>query len=157
MFYALGHSFCALCQERCIVFTFKWLFAILFVQWHSNARDVAQCICGTFALGSRGPAWLAWCRSHFLDSAKEKNAYYWCIKLTFKLQRTTNKYAAKRRIYKRPDQQKYTLSRHTEFCKADRTTWKLTLQDINTTLKEPKQSGVIAVDSRHCRVDVLQS
>ena len=30
------------------------------------------------------------------------------------------------------------LSRHTEFCKADRTTWKLTLQDINTTPKEPK-------------------
>ena len=33
-------------------------------------------------------------------------------KLTFKLQRTANEYAAKRRIYKRPDQQKYTLSRH---------------------------------------------
>ena len=27
---------------------------------------------------------------------------------------------------------------HTEFCKADRTTWKLTLQVINTTPKEPK-------------------
>ena len=52
-----------------------------------------------------------------------------------------------RRIQKRPDQQKYTLSRNTEFCKADRTTWKLTLQDINTTQKEPKQSGVVAVDS----------
>ena len=43
-------------------------------------------------------------------------------KLTFKLQRTVNEYAAKRRIYKRPEQQKYTVSRHTEFCKADRTT-----------------------------------
>ena len=43
-------------------------------------------------------------------------------KLTFKLQRTVNEYAAKRRIYKRPGQQKYTVSRHTEFCKADRTT-----------------------------------
>jgi len=30
------------------------------------------------------------------------------------------------------------MSRHTEFCKADCTTWKLTLQDINTTPKEPK-------------------
>ena len=59
--------------------------------------------------------------------------------LTFKPQMTANEYAAKRRIYKRPDQQKYTLSRHTEFCKADRTTWKLTLQDINTTPKEPKK------------------
>ena len=58
--------------------------------------------------------------------------------LTFKLQRTANEYAAKPWIYKRPDQQNHTLSRHTEFCKADRTTWKLTLQDINTTLKEPK-------------------
>ena len=28
------------------------------------------------------------------------------------------------------------LTRHTEFCKADRTTWKLTSQDINTTPKE---------------------
>ena len=28
--------------------------------------------------------------------------------------------------------------RHTEFCKADRTTWKLTLQGINTTPKEPR-------------------
>ena len=44
--------------------------------------------------------------------------------LTFKPQMTANQYAAKRRIYKRPDQQKYTLSRHTEFSKADRTTWK---------------------------------
>ena len=30
------------------------------------------------------------------------------------------------------------MDRHTEFCKADRTTWKLTLQDINTTPKELK-------------------
>ena len=44
--------------------------------------------------------------------------------LTFKPQMTANQYAAKRRIYKRPDQQKYTLSRNTEFSKADRTTWK---------------------------------
>ena len=58
--------------------------------------------------------------------------------LTFKLQRTANEYAAKPWIYKRPDQQNHTLSRHTEFCKADRTTWKLTLQDINTTPKGPK-------------------
>ena len=36
-------------------------------------------------------------------------------KLTFKLQRTTDEYAAKCRVYKRHDQQKYTLSRHTEF------------------------------------------
>ena len=43
-------------------------------------------------------------------------------KLTFKVQRTANEYAPKRGIYKRPDQQKYTLSRHTEFCKADRAT-----------------------------------
>ena len=50
-------------------------------------------------------------------------------KLTSKPQRTANQYAAKRRIYKRPDQKKYTLSRHTEFCKADRTTWKLTFRD----------------------------
>ena len=43
-------------------------------------------------------------------------------KLRFKLQRTANDYAVKRRIYKRPDQEKYTLSRHTDFYKADRTT-----------------------------------
>ena len=43
-------------------------------------------------------------------------------KLTFKLQRTANEYAAKSKIYKRPDQQIYTLSRHSEFCKADRAT-----------------------------------
>lgn len=29
-------------------------------------------------------------------------------------------------------------SRHLEFCKAGRATWKLTLQDISTTPKEPK-------------------
>ena len=50
-------------------------------------------------------------------------------KLTFKLQRTANENAAERSIYRRPDHQKYTLSRHIEFCKADRTTRKLTLQD----------------------------
>ena len=43
-------------------------------------------------------------------------------KLTFKMQRTANEYAAKSKIYKRPDQQIYTLSRHSEFCKADRAT-----------------------------------
>ena len=58
--------------------------------------------------------------------------------MTFKLQRTANEYAAKCRIDRRPEQQKYTLSRHTEFCKADRTTLKSTLQDINMTPKEPK-------------------
>ena len=30
------------------------------------------------------------------------------------------------------------VGKHTEICKADRTMWKLTLQDINTTPKEPK-------------------
>ena len=35
---------------------------------------------------------------------------------------------------------KNILSRHTEFCKANRTTRKLTMQDINTTPKEPKTS-----------------
>ena len=60
--------------------------------------------------------------------------------MTFKLQRTANEYAAKCRIDRRPYQQKYTLSRHTEFCKADRTTLKLTLQDINMTPKNPKQN-----------------
>ena len=49
--------------------------------------------------------------------------------MTFKLQGTANENAAERSIYRRPDHQKYTLSRHTEFCKADRTTRKLTLQD----------------------------
>ena len=65
-------------------------------------------------------------------------ALRWSNKLTFKLQRTGNKFAAKRRIYRRSDRQKYTLSRHTEFCKAGCTTWTLTLQDINMTPKEPK-------------------
>ena len=65
-------------------------------------------------------------------------SYFLGKKLTFKLQRTANEYAAKCRIDRRPEQQKYTLSRHTEFCKADRTTLKLTLQDINMTPKEPK-------------------
>ena len=41
-------------------------------------------------------------------------------------------------IARRPNQQKYTLSRDSKDCKADGTTWKLTLQDINTTPKEPK-------------------
>ena len=61
-----------------------------------------------------------------------------CSKLAFKLQRTANEYAAKRSIYKIPYQQKYTLSRHTEFCKAARATWILTLQGINMTPKEQK-------------------
>ena len=69
---------------------------------------------------------------HHIGSIKDLRPQKISNKLTFKLQRTANEYAAKRRIYKRPDQQKYTLSRHTEFCKADRT-----LQDINTTPKEP--------------------
>ena len=46
-----------------------------------------------------------------------------------------------RRIYKRPDQQKYTLGRHIEFCKADRTTRKLTLaihqHDTDNFITEP--------------------
>ena len=32
----------------------------------------------------------------------------------------------------------WTQARHIGLCKADRTTWKLTLQDNNTTPKEPK-------------------
>ena len=36
--------------------------------------------------------------------------------------------------------------RHNEICKADRMTWKLSLQDVNTTPKEP-QGEVVAVDS----------
>ena len=38
-------------------------------------------------------------------------------------------------IARRPNQQKYTLSRHIKDCKADNTTRKLTLQDVNTTPK----------------------
>ena len=37
----------------------------------------------------------------------------------------------------------YLLS---EYCNADCTTWKLTLQDINTTMNS-KQSGIVAIDS----------
>ena len=40
-------------------------------------------------------------------------------------------------------------------CKADRTTWKLTLQDINKTPKEPKTGRGFWFF--RCRVDVLQS
>ena len=40
-----------------------------------------------------------------------------------------------------------TEARHIGLCKADRTTWKLTLQDNNTTPKEPKTERVVAVDS----------
>ena len=47
------------------------------------------------------------------------------------------------------------MGRHTELCKADRTTWKLTLQDINTTPKEPKTGRCFWFF--RCRVDVLQS
>ena len=38
-----------------------------------------------------------------------------------------------------------TEARHIGLCKADRTTWKLTLQDNNTTPKEPKTERVVAV------------
>ena len=75
--------------------------------------------------------------------------------LTFKPQMTANQYAAKRRIYKRPDQQKYTQSRHTEFCKADRTTWKLTLRDAPKKLS--KATTPLCFWFFRCRVDVLQS
>ena len=57
--------------------------------------------------------------SRIRDIDFRQTNYY---KLTFKLQRTANEYAAKSKIYKRPDQQIYTLSRHSEFCKADRAT-----------------------------------
>ena len=56
----------------------------------------------------------------------------------FKLQTIANEYASEHRIYRRPGQQIQTPSRHIEFYKADRTKWKLTLQDINTTPKELK-------------------
>ena len=93
--------------------------------------------------------WQFWNESHAPTSCSqelctdhvEKSCRLDSNKLTSKLQRTANEYAAKRRIYERPDQQKYTLSGHTEFCKADRTTSKLTLLDINTTPKEPKREG----------------
>ena len=39
------------------------------------------------------------------------------------------------------------LSRHIEFCNADRTTWDLTLQDITTTPAGPKTKRGVAVDS----------
>ena len=51
-------------------------------------------------------------------------SYFLGKKMTFKLQRTPNQYAAKCRIDRRPYQQKYTLSRHTDlFCKASSTRW----------------------------------
>ena len=56
----------------------------------------------------------------------------------FKLQTIANECASEHRIYRRPGQQIQTPSRHIEFYKADRTKWKLTLQDINTTPKELK-------------------
>ena len=56
----------------------------------------------------------------------------------FKLQTIANEYASEHRIYRRPGQQIQTPSRHIEFYKADRTKWKLTLQDIDTTPKELK-------------------
>ena len=40
--------------------------------------------------------------------------------------------------YVPPQSVGFLLSRRTEFCKADRNTWQLTLGDINTTPKEPK-------------------
>ena len=43
--------------------------------------------------------------------------------------------------------QQHGGSRHIEFCKFDCTTWKLTLRDIKRHRKNPKQSGVVAVDS----------
>ena len=61
--------------------------------------------------------------------------------MTFKLQRIANKYTAKRRINKRPDQQKYTLSRRSDTLNSAKLIVlrkELTLQDINTTPKEPK-------------------
>ena len=60
-------------------------------------------------------------------------------------------------------------SRHTELCKADRTSRKLILQDINTTPKEPKTENTIMAKQLstattricfeffQCRVDILQS
>ena len=49
-------------------------------------------------------------------------------------------------------------SRHFELCKADHTTWKLTLQDINTAPKEPKRERLyFCFGFFRCRVDVPQS
>ena len=74
--------------------------------------------------------WAKACKNEqHIGSIKDLRPQKISNQLTFKPQMTANQYAAKRRIYKRPDQQKYTLSRHTEFCKADRTTWNLTLRD----------------------------
>ena len=44
-----------------------------------------------------------------------------------------------------------------EYCNADRTTGKLTLQDINTTPKELKtESGIVAIDSCFAFIAALQ-
>ena len=59
-----------------------------------------------------------------------------------------------------PISQNHVQSRHIEFRKADQTTWKLTLQDINTAPKEPKtERGCTSVLQGffRCRVDVPQS
>ena len=56
--------------------------------------------------------------------------------LWFKLWRAANEYAAKHRIYKRPDKQKYTLSRH----KADRTTWKICMTSTRHRKKQKQSS-----------------
>ena len=69
--------------------------------------------------------WAKACKNEqHIGSIKDLRPQKISNQLKFKPQMTANQYATKRRIYKRPDQQKYTLSRHTEFSKADRTTWK---------------------------------
>ena len=49
-----------------------------------------------------------------------------------------------------------STNRNLEFCKADRTTWKLTSQDINRTQKEAK-TGCNRFGFFLCPVDALQS
>ena len=95
------------------------------------------------------PLWTSdWTRGP-LRVFRQTNYY----KLTFKVQRAANEYAAKRGIYKRPDQQKYTLSRHTEFCKADRAT------AVDSCLAKPLSNVTtpLCFWFFRCRVDVLQS
>ena len=59
------------------------------------------------------------------------------------MQRTENEYAANLRIYKRPEQQKYTLSRHIEsyYVKINYE------RHQHDTEKKQKQSGVLRLSS----------
>ena len=97
-------------------------FALACEEWRFCRSTTERRSCERLALLFCAPNQNRHAMQAILTLKPNGNASYEGYLLAFKLQRTTNECPAKRRIYKRPDQPKYTQSRHTDFCKADRTT-----------------------------------